>query len=485
MLGFVRRYQHASGYAEPLEVSALVLDGNGHRIVLCGVDTIEISRPEVDELRTRVAEAAGADRAGVILNWNHTHCAPPGGESMAQLGLGGEARTDVPREVGAYIEVLQEKVVSVARLAAQRLEPAGIAWGLGQANLAVNRREKLPDGRVVLGWRLDGLVDQSVTVLQARREHDDSPIATVVNYGCHTVTVGIDHLEYSSDFPGPMREAIRSWTGGEAIFLQGAGGNVLPRCAFSDHAEAHYFGRQLALEALHAISARPTRPQQLVRSWDASASPLALYRWQATQDPPAILEVTEAEVSFPLLPLPTLEEIVQTRQQLEAELEEAMAEGADRGAQNVIRYHLGWARRTEEQLRAGTAPTQVSGPITAIRIGAGGIVTGPGEIFSEIGLAVKERSPARPTLYAGYSNGAISYFPTAAAYPEGGYEPSFGNHSYGLPAQVAPECERILVERAVRLLEQLFPECPPYEGAGWEATGALPTLPPEPVVHPG
>ena len=67
-------------------------------------------------------------------------------------------------------------------------------------------------------------------------------------------------------------------------------------------------------------------------------------------------------------------------------------------------------------------------------------------------MAVKQRSPGRPTLYAGYTNGAVGYFPTAAAYPEGGYEPAYSNRSYGRPAPVAPECERMLVEtrRAAR-----------------------------------
>jgi hypothetical protein len=119
-----------------------------------------------------------------------------------------------------------------------------------------------------------------------------------------------------------------------------------------------------------------------------------------------------------------------------------------------------------------------------VRLGEGAIATGPGEIFTEIGMAVKERSPARPTLYAGYTNGAISYFPTAAAYPEGGYEPGYGNRSYGLPSQVAPECEQILVERAVRLLERLFPERPTDKGEDWTASGALPTLPAEPLDYP-
>ena len=102
-----------------------------------------------------------------------------------------------------------------------------------------------------------------------------------------------------------------------------------------------------------------------------------------------------------------------------------------------------------------------------MRIGDGLIVTGPGEVFNEVGLAVKERAPGSPTMYCGYTNGAISYFPTAEAYDEGGYEPAFSNRTYGLPAQVDPRCASLLVEHGVRLSERLFPEHEPYSGNDW------------------
>ena len=45
------------------------------------------------------------------------------------------------------------------------------------------------------------------------------------------------------------------------------------------------------------------------------------------------------------------------------------------------------------------------------------IVTGPGETFTEYGIAVKERSPGAPTLYAGYTNELLGYLPTAERVP--------------------------------------------------------------------
>lgn len=482
MVGFVRRYEHAQGYGSPLEATALVLDTESSRVALVGVDTMGIPRPEANQLCIRVAEAIGADPTGVILNWNHTHCAPPGSRTLAIRGLGGTPSEATTSQIANYIDFLHEKVVSVARLAAKRLEPAAIAWGVGRADIAVNRRERAPDGRIIIGWRPDGLVDTSVTVLQARRQ-DGSVIATAVNYGCHPITVGPDVLDYSADYPGPMRRAIRDWAGGHVVFLQGAGGNVIPRVAFAGHNDAEDFGRRLALEALHSVADRTSGKTTWTHSRDGSATPYSLYR-PVTELGETKLEAKSAEVLFPLQPLPTMAEISALRESFETKYDDARSAGTGLGQLNVHLFHLNWALQTEAAIRDHTAKPQVTGPIHAIRIGDGAIVSGPGEIFTEIGLAVKERSPAIPTMYTGYTNDAISYFPTAASYAEGGYEPEFGNQSYGLPAAVAPDCERILVERAVELLNSLFPEREQYSGNGWTASGSLPSLPIEPAPEP-
>jgi neutral ceramidase len=199
------------------------------------------------------------------------------------------------------------------------------------------------------------------------------------------------------------------------------------------------------------------------------------------------LAAVEEVVEFPLLPLPAPAEITAERERAERELAEAEERGAPEADLRVLRFHgLNWARRIEREIAGGAPRRSVAGPIAAIRIGDAAIVTGPGEIFTEIGLAVKERSPADVTFYAAYSNGCVSYMPTAAEYPLGGYEPTYGNKTYGLPAQVAPETERILVETGARLVRSLFPERDAPAPDGWLATGALPQPPPRlPLTRPG
>ena len=121
----------------------------------------------------------------------------------------------------------------------------------------------------------------------------------------------------------------------------------------------------------------------------------------------------------------------------------------------------------------------------AVRIGDGVIVTGPGETFTEYGIAVKERSPGAPTLYAGYTNEILGYLPTANEYQFGGYEAGYGYKSVGLPSLFDPSVEQILVETGVRLAERLFPEAEPWDAAaGWLARGEVPRLPDTPLEHP-
>jgi hypothetical protein len=46
----------------------------------------------------------------------------------------------------------------------------------------------------------------------------------------------------------------------------------------------------------------------------------------------------------------------------------------------------------------------------------------PVELFSEIAIDIRNRSPFTQTFYFGYTNGWFGYLPTASAFAEGGYE---------------------------------------------------------------
>jgi hypothetical protein len=74
----------------------------------------------------------------------------------------------------------------------------------------------------------------------------------------------------------------------------------------------------------------------------------------------------------------------------------------------------------------------------------------PGEIFAELGLAIKQDSPFPRTVIAELANGAIGYIPARRAYAQGNYEV--------VSARCAAGSGERLVDAAVRLLKELYEE---------------------------
>ena len=73
----------------------------------------------------------------------------------------------------------------------------------------------------------------------------------------------------------------------------------------------------------------------------------------------------------------------------------------------------------------------------------------PGEMFVELGLQVKKRSPFRHTFIAELANGSIGYIPDRRSFAEGNYEPE--------SARCAAGSGEMLVEVALKLLQALKP----------------------------
>jgi hypothetical protein len=85
--------------------------------------------------------------------------------------------------------------------------------------------------------------------------------------------------------------------------------------------------------------------------------------------------------------------------------------------------------------------------ITVARLGTIAFVGLGGEVFNELGKAIKSNSPFHPTFILTHCNGAAGYVPTQASYPAGGYEVE--------SSQFAPGAGERLAEEAVRMLKAL------------------------------
>ena len=178
-----------------------------------------------ERIRARVTEATGIPGAHVLLNSSHTHAGPwPG----AAYKLGGETDGWTDLEL-RYWDSLPDQFASCAVRALRDARPARVSGGVGHApGIAVNRRERTPDGRTILGWNPDGFFDDSVPTLRIDAL-DGTPVATIVGFGCHPVVVGPDVDAIGSDFVGPLRDRVELLRGGGVAIFQILLCQVLPR----------------------------------------------------------------------------------------------------------------------------------------------------------------------------------------------------------------------------------------------------------------
>jgi hypothetical protein len=169
-----------------------------------------------------------------------------------------------------------------------------------------------------------------------------------------------------------------------------------------------------------------------------------------------VLAVASRVVRLPLLVGPSEEEMRAELAEREADLEKRVAAGETRVTTNPVRYHISWLRQMLDLAASGSLPTEVDGEIWAARLGDCAVVGTPGEIFGEIGAAVRAASPAPVTIFAGYCGGVLGYVPTPEEYPFGGYEPAVSHRGYGHPAPFSPEVAGIIRDTSLELLSGLF-----------------------------
>jgi hypothetical protein len=98
-------------------------------------------------------------------------------------------------------------------------------------------------------------------------------------------------------------------------------------------------------------------------------------------------------------------------------------------------------------LKAKGLPDQVR-QLRAVALGDLAFVFIPGELFVELGLEIKRRSPFAHTFVVESLSESLGYIPTRIAYEEGGYQPAVGT-------RLAPGGGELIVEKALALLGEI------------------------------
>ncbi len=402
MGGYIAREGPANEVHDQLYARALVLDDGQTRLAVVTADLLGLYRQTTAKVRGRVQNLCGIPAENLMLACSHTHSGP---DSMLLMC----ATLDQEWE-----QVLPHYMVSAVYLAVQRLRPARLGVGVGQAHFTRNRRRPWEEGTATP----PGPVDPEVTVLRV----DDAagqPLAALFHFTSHAVVLGSDNRALSADFPGA---AIAAWQqrhhGATGMFLNGCFGDINPLHHGGFELVAEY-GEQLAEAVDQACAGMVTSGETRLRR-------------------------RSVEVEVPLRPFPTVEE---------AECQVAAAEARIRTAsppltpvQRQIEMMYPLESRHLSRRPSGPLRTEIQG----LRLGDAAFVGLPGEAFVELGLDIKARSPFPVTAVVGIANDEVGYLPTEAGFAEGGYETQTCRWS-----QVAVGAGELLADRAVQILQEL------------------------------
>ena len=408
---------------DELHARCLVLDDGTMKVAIVVADNVGIPRRVLDEAK----RLAGIPVERILISSTHTHSA-----TTAR----GPDNPDDSGPLDRYQTFLAGRIADGIRRAVNNLEPARVGWGRGSLPQQVfNRRWFMKPGPhldnpfggtdkvrmnppVASPDLLEpaGPTDPDIAFL-AVQSLTGRPIALLANYSLHYVG-GVPNGHVSADYFGAFAERMvrllemdRRRPPFVAMLSNGTSGNINnidfrnAQKTLPDYARMELVANQVAAEVFRAL--------QTVEYRDAV--PLAMVQRDltlATRRPtPALVSWAKDVLSRP-----------------------------DGAPSRHPRERI-YAERT---LKMAAMPARIEAPLQALRIGDLVIATIPFEVFVEIGLELKAKSPFRDTFIVSLANGSYGYLPTSAHHELGGYETWLGTNQ--VEVQAAPKIVAALLE---------------------------------------
>ena len=437
-------YDRAStGTRDPLLAKAVVLRQGEEAGALVFCDVIGLTRAVSDAAAARVERETGIPAAHVSICATHSHTGPlyhGVTRDRAHAAALAEEGED-PFEPVDYAALLTEGIVEAVAAADAAAAPATFAAGNAEeTRLSFNRRFYMaaptrgggpvrfnPGQRNPDILRAAGPIDPDVGLLRFDRPGADGPFAALTVFALHLDTVpGPQKTLYSADFPGTLASELREQFGEDFRSLFGAG-----TCGDLNHIDVTRDDRRSDVEigtllAETVAAALPGLP---------AATPS--------------LRVGRELVNVPL-------------REISPERAAAAEAGLDRAGdrsrpflKRVADYaDTDIVRRSGGSAETGSGDLPLELPVHVFRLskptadgGGAAVVTLPGELFVDLGLAIKRRSPFATTLVIELANDSPDYLPTRRAFAEGGYEV--------VNSRIAPGGGEAAVDAAAALLEEL------------------------------
>lgn len=431
-------------------IRALILSGGTQKFALVDVDAGGVNG--MDEAVKRASAATGIPVDHIRLGASHTHAGPSLSRGKGPVGAD---LTQYEAMMNAHRAVVSDKLVGVLVEANSRLRPVHAYGAVGTGSIAINRRFRgngTDDGPPAVGLNFQEFVDRELPVIRID-DAQGNPYAVLVNYQTHGTVLAYENQVVSPDWIGSMRNTVEAGLpGATCLYFQGATGNQGPIEGYTGDLEvAHRLGAILGHEAAAvALRISTVRREPRFEGYVESTALQARQPYRVSGPQDATLKYTSKILSLPrrVYTKEDLDRMTRLTADATKKLAAVKQAGGSAWEQSQAAARL---RRWSDLLArykqpVNTQPVRLE--VAVLRIGDMALVLTNGELFSEIGAAVKKASPFKVTMFCGYgSHAGGGYMPTKAEYAHGSYE--VDGTSY------APGDDQIVIEEAIALLKSV------------------------------
>ncbi len=412
----------STGTKDPLLAKAIVFTQGDESAALVFCDIVGISLGVSTRARKQAAAATGIPAANIAISATHSHTGPLYTGALRQQFHDAAVKqhgTD-PYEKVDYSSDLVDKLVKVISQAHKQAAPSRLHAGYGrETRLAFNRRFHMKgDGPVRFNpgqlnpniVRVAGPINPQVGIVRVSNATGDDVRGAIVSHALHLDTLG--GTEYSADYPKFLEDHLRGLYGNDFVSLFGIG-----TCGDINHVDVTVKTRRKTPEIGRMLGESTAKAMPKLKQVAQPSLAVRSARVDA-----ALQQYSDAEIESSLDRMPLV---------------------GDRSVPFLERVKM--YKIAALQLRnTKTIPCEVQ----VFRLSSDvAIVTLPGEVFVELGLAIKQASPFKTTLVIELTNDAPGYLPTTKAFQEGSYET--------INSRIQPGEGERMVETAVRLLEEL------------------------------
>lgn len=362
LLGYAAR--QSTGIHDRIYMRIVVLDDGITQFYLVQSDLCLTSPSEYDDVASILLNQLGIDPLNFWWSVTHTHSAPElGVPGLPEVFMGDRYKHIVD---SAYKSLVANSMVNGIIEARHQLTPArfGVGWGVSMANM--NRRAVNSEGRATGYMNPNKTADRKIGLIRLDKE-DGTPLALIANYAMHGTVLGPTNTLISGDAPGIVAQYVEKKTGVPMLYINGAAGNIAPIYSVYPNAKAG-----------HLAQFRVLLGDKILEAYNN------------------IVDTSDSVRLF------TDSLIIETPR----------------------KQNLDWPSDLRNYTRTNKSGINlVRLPVRFLNINNEvAIWSAPLELFCEISMGIRERSPYPYTFYFGYTNGWLGYLATEKEFQYGGYE---------------------------------------------------------------